>query len=227
MRPRAIWLLLCAGAACATPVPQPPPENLDVGKIVIPEAQPATTGVDIYGSPGAAPPNSLIRVTNLETTDPPSIILVNDDGSFHAGLSAELEDELRFQVRIGDDRKPPIDLVFLGGGFAFGERIDCFRVALETGFGTIPAGVESSTTVVLDNQCAVDAEVDSMFLRTKDPTFGVTAEPPAIVAAGTSELVDVTFAPGGAGEVEEVLLIGVTIDGQAVRYPVTLFGAGE
>src|SRR5262245_14243807 len=99
---RAIWMLLAVTAACtATPIPQPPPENLDVGKIRFPATSPTTNAVQFFGDPGAAPPNSIIRVTNLETTDPPSAIEVQDDGSFNATISADVDDELRFQVRLG------------------------------------------------------------------------------------------------------------------------------
>lgn len=228
MRLRATWLLLALSAACtATPIPLPPPENLDVGKIVFPESWPATTGIMFSGEPGAAPPNSIIRVTNLETMDPPAAIQVASDGSFEASLNAELDDELRFQVRVGDERKPPIDLVYIGGDFAPAERIDCFTASVELGFGSVANGSSADATIQFTNDCPADALISPVVFRTGDAAFTLGPETPTDIPANTSAGFVLTFTPAVAGDAEEVLLFGVEIDGESARYPVTLFGAGE
>lgn len=228
MRLRATWLLLALTAACtATPIPLPPPENLDVGKIVFPEAWPATNGIVFSGEPGAAPPNSVIRVTNLETMDPPAAIQVASDGSFEASIGAELDDELRFQVRIGDERKPPIDLVYIGGGFARGERIDCFTASIELGFGDVATGSSGDATIEIANTCPGDAQISPVVFRTGDAAFTLGPETPTDIPANSSAGFVITFTPATAGAADEILLLGVQIDGASARYPVTLFGSGQ
>ncbi len=230
MTPRATRFLLTAivGVGCnATPIPQPPPENLDVGKIAFPETWPTTNGVPFFGHPGAAPPHSVLRITNLDTADPPYVVEVAGDGSFSATISAEIDDELRFQVRLADERKTPIDLLYLGGAFEASARIACFSVALETDLGAVAPGDTSTATVTLENDCDADADVDTVTLRTLETTFAVVGAPPATVPAQSSVVLDVSFSPESVGETEEVLLITVQIDGEDARYPVTLFGAGD
>lgn len=226
MSRRAIWIPLCAAvASCvSTPIPQPPPDSLDIGKIVLPDTWPTTTALSFSGRPGAAPPNSRLRVTNLDTDVPPVEVDVAGDGSFQVTISFSLEDELRLQVRTVEERQPPIDVVLGDIGFEPAPRVDCFTAPLEVDLGAVSAGGTADAAIVLDNDCADDAQIDAAFFRTDDPSFVFVGAPPSSVPAGAEADLDTRFAPTAAGDAEEIVLVELVVDGSAVRYPVTLFG---
>jgi hypothetical protein len=221
----AALALLLAGCS-STPVPQPPPGDLDLAKVVVPDEQPATTGgLIIQGEPGAAPPGSVLRITNLDSADPPWSVPIDDDGSFSATIAADFVDELRFQIRIGEERLPPKDVVIAGGGFAEVPRIGCFPIDKELDLGTGPVGTELSNALTLQHGCSTDAAFELVFLRTNDPAFGIDV-PPTTLAPDVALDYGVTLTPE-AGEQEEILFLNITAEGQSARYPVTLFGTGQ
>ncbi len=226
LRAASIVLIGALGATgcTATPIPQPPPENLDVGKIAFPEVSPATDVVEFSGSPGAAPPNSMLRITNLETMDPPWLVQVADDGSFEASIIAGEGDELRFQVRDGADRKVPIDLVLSAAGFQPPERIDCFTVEPELVFASTATSVTG--TLGFANDCTEGAQVTVLAFRTADASFTLN-EPLMPIPEGGASGTMLTFMPTTPGEHEEVLLVSVNVGGVTARYPATLFGIGQ
>ncbi len=216
-------------AGCnATPIPQPPPENLDIGKIEfnVPEVTPASNEASFFGTPGAAPPNSRILVTNLDSTDPVMAIEVDEDGSFSASVPAMLEDELRFQVIVDGARLAPIDVRWTGT-FEEPFRIDCFEVPLQLAFGVVALEDSAQAPLTLNNACGSAATVSVAAFRTANTAFGGTATVPTDLAAATASNATVSFVPNAAGEIETVLLITATVDGDVARYPVTLFGTGE
>lgn len=228
VRPRlAVALALSLAGCSSTPIPQPPPaDDLDLAKVVVPDEQPATTGgIAFEGEPGAAPPNSVLRITNLDSADPPWSITVEDDGSFSATIAAELVDELRLQIRIGEERRPPKDVVVADGGFAEVPRLECLSIDEELDLGAGPAGGELSNAVTIRHDCTTDAQFGLVFLRTNDPAFGIDV-PPTTLAPGVGLDYGATLTPE-TGEQEEILLLHITADGQTARYPVTLFGFGE
>jgi hypothetical protein len=227
-RRHALWLGLVASAACATPIPQPPPaENVDIGKIGGPDVWPATSAVPLEGEPGAAPPNSTLRITNLDDDQAPVVVEVESDGSFQATISADNFDELRFQVRVGDERLEPVDAVLDNFVLTPGPRIDCFDSALELAMGNAPLGSSTSASLVLDNACNQMAQIDAVNFRSNPPTFALLGATPTSVSAMATESVAFELTPSASGEAETVVLITVTVDGEQARYPVSLYGSGN
>lgn len=222
----AAALALLLSGCSSTPVPQPPPGDLDLAKVVVPDQQPATSGgLTIDGQPGAAPPSSVLRITNLDSADPPWSIIIEDDGSFSATIAAEFVDELRFQIRVGEQRLPPRDVVIADGGFAEVPRIGCFPIDKELDLGTGPVDAVLSNALTLQHGCSTDAAFELVFLRTNDPSFGIDV-PPTTLAPGVALDFGATLTPE-PGEQEEILFLNITAEGQSARYPVTLFGTGQ
>ncbi|MEM6789085.1 MAG: hypothetical protein AAF928_11870 [Myxococcota bacterium] len=217
--------------ACATPIPQPPPDdNLDVGSIGLPETWPTSgDALPLRGDPGAAPPGSTLRLTNLDRADAPVVAVVADDGSFAASVPATREDVIRFQIITPDGARPePVD-VRVTSEFAFevAPTLSCFEVARQRDFGATGVGNFALDTFVLDNACSAPATVDQAAFRTGPAAFTFSGDFPPAVDAGEAASFDIVFGPTGIGPFEQIVLVTVTIDGDRIRYPVSVYGRGE
>ena len=84
-----IWLLTlsvlcalgCSGPRDATPLPEPPalsPDRIGIPKVMMV----ASTGIPLEGLAGAAPPNALVRVTNLDSSAAPVSVNAAANGAF-------------------------------------------------------------------------------------------------------------------------------------------------
>lgn len=217
----------------ATPLPEPPAETLDFGRIHGPEVSPTTTTIGIIGEPGAGPPGHVLRVTNLDRTDAPVDATIAEDGSFELALPGQQGDELRFHTRLGRDRALPVDVSWGSASILPAARIEC--VALEPlqqqDFGFAATSVPAvSQTLVLRNECPTSVEVTAVDFRRPSADFALGT--PAVVLplgiapddeAGWS----IEFAPTGVGDAEEILFIHLTVAEAQARYPITLYGDGE
>lgn len=233
--PALVALLASAIAwgCSATPLPEPPAEALDFARIHGPEVSPATNVIEIVGEPGAGPPGRVLRVTNLDRTDPPVDTPIADDGSFALSVAGGMWDELRFHTRYGRDRDEPVDLVWATGTPIPAARIPCVQpVPLQQrDFGFAPAGgAPVSGTVTLHNDCPTSVEVTGAGLRHTGSAFtiGTTEiEPPQGMAPGEEARLSIDFAPTAVGDAEAILLLQLRLDDEEARYPVTLYGDGE
>lgn len=217
----------------ATPLPEPPAETLDFGRIHGPEASPTTTVIGIVGEPGAGPPGHTLRVTNLDGTDPPVDTVIADDGSFEISVPGDQVDELRFHTRLGRDRAVPVDVSWGSQTVLPAARIAC--AALEPlqqqDFGFVDTGAApASRSFVLRNECPTSLEVTVVASRTTGSPFSLGAPEvvlPLGIAPNDTATWTVDFAPSDVGDAEEILFFHVTVGDEQARYPITLYGDGE
>ncbi len=221
----AALLLAASVVGCgprdATPMPEPP--SLDFGKVNQPgtvEVVSASTVVRISGEPEAAPPDSLLRVTNLDTSDPVAVVQVRSDGGFEVDLEVMGGQELRFQVIDDALRGAPQDAIFRDVPtihFEPSPRHDC--LTLDPGFDV--DATSGSAGVTLENGCSEPIDLASPRYRLGLAGFGLPSSVPLALAPGDQATlsVDVSAAPPS----EDVLFVDATLGGTTLRYPVTVY----
>jgi hypothetical protein len=179
-------------------------------------------GVPLEGAPGAAPANTLVVVTNLDSTDEPLVTTTRGDGSFSLTIPVGPGDELRFESVSSGRRSPPSDALFPeppGARLVAVSRFEC--LSLEPGFSLDLTG-ENGGSVVLRNRCDDAVEVDDPRFRTENADFALsTALPLEIAARGTATL-EFAHTPASGSASEVVVFIDVTLSGETLRYPITL-----
>ena len=232
MRTRRWWhaAILVASTGCAgTPQTDPPniqdPE-LDSGQIEV-EPPPRSFGAPpwvLVGSASAVtPPEALLHLTNLDSTDVPVAAQANADGSFRIEFGAELGDELRLQVRADGQRSEPLDFVLEAGGLVRSvPALDCWTTDPQFELELVGP---SSAPIELVNHCDQPLVLTGVRLRTTSSPFSVSAAP-SEVAAGRRASFTVSYAPTESSGSEEVLFIEVgapAVD----RRPITLMGAPQ
>ncbi len=214
-------LLVAWAAACtATPVPEPPgPQQPDFRGIGGPEIFPQTDQIEVRGDDGTVGPNQLVRVTNLDTTDPPVDVVADANGGFTVGVPGEQGDELRLQTIVDGERSEPLDVLF-DGLPSRGQREDCVTLTPPTFRDLADAG--PSTTIALRNDCGQDVTVDSVVIRRSAAQLQLNGDPTTgVLTDGGERAIDLDV---GTGSFEDVVLITVALqDGSTIRYPVTLY----
>ena len=231
---RAVLLSAAAGytlAACgpgvATPMPEPP--TLRLGRIGAPFATPVlgegspTGGRLIQGQPGSAPPDSLLRVTNLDRSDLPVVSNVRADGGFDLSIVVNDGDELRLDWSRGSESGAPQDARFVLDPqlfhFEASTRFACLKFAPELELDFTNGDAQA---LAVQNDCDFDVTIATPRTRLGLTDFTLqTSLPLAIPAGGQSELL-VLFTRTQSGVREDTLLVDVTGNAQLVRYPVTL-----
>jgi hypothetical protein len=227
----ALGVLLSCGCT-ATPLPEPPAATVDFSRIHSPEISPTTTRIDLVGDPGAGPPGKMLRVTNLDTGDPPVDVVIAGDGSFEISLPGEALDELRFHTRAGRERDLPADFVPGVGPVPDPARIDCILLAplQQQDFGFVSSGGTPAVhTITLRNECAAAVSVTAAYLRRASTAFAVGAGAPTLpLELGPAQNLSWTLelSPASPGDVEEIFFVELTAQGEAARYPITLYGDG-
>jgi hypothetical protein len=177
--------------------------------------------VTFEGAPGSTSNADLVRVTNLDSTEPVTVTSVRPDGSFTIAVPVASGNELRFQAVSDQARGEPIDVLYLDTGTLTPvQRPDC--VELDPGYELAFAG-PSSKPLGIHNTCTDAVVVSAPTTRLGLPDFSVSIVA-ATLASGDTLSATVTFAPAGAGEREDVLFLPIDVAAQTVRYPVTLFG---
>jgi hypothetical protein len=226
-------LAVVLGCGCtATPLPEPPAATVDFSRIHSPEISPTTTSIGLVGDPGAGPPGKTLRVTNLDTQDPPVDVVIAADGSFEISLPGEALDELRFHTRAGRERDLPADFVPGVGPVPDPARVDCLLLLplLQQDFGFVAsAGTAAVHTVTLRNECAVSVSVTAARLRRASAAFAIGAGAPSLpleLAPGQNLSWTLELVPVSPGDVEEIFFVELTAQGEPARYPVTLYGDG-
>lgn len=216
---------LGCGPGVATPVPEPPTLNLArVGRPSIDEvAQPSTNGTDIHGAPGAAPGGALLRITNLDSADPASVVNVKSDGSFDATIVVTDGQELRFDWSRGDESGPPEDARFVVQVPSFrlepSTRLTCLQ--LTPGF-VVDFAQTTQQTLTLANHCSGNVSLAAPRFRVGLVDFTLQTPLPIDVAPGEQASLELGFERAQASAREDTLFFDVESDGSTVRYPITL-----
>jgi hypothetical protein len=210
----------CSTPGVATPLPEPP--SLDARKITAPEVTPVTapSPVEIVGAVGAATARAVVRATNLDTTDPAVTTTADDNGAFHITIMASGGNELRVQAIAGNERSAPLDLTYTAGRIAPSVRSAC--VALSPGF-ELDFSSSGPVRLTFTNSCADAITLANPRLRLGLTDFQLTTALPLSIGTGASSPLDVTYARTDAGDREDVLFVTITVAGQDLRYPITLF----
>lgn len=235
--PRLAWrvaqvLTVSAGlgsASCepgvATPVPEPP--TLNLGRVGPPAtevvAHPAN-GTHLNGSSGAAPSGAIVRVTNLDGTDPPSTVNVQPDGSFDVVINVTNGQELRFDWQRGTERGAPQDAHFVTTPLPYhlepSLRFDCVR--LSPGF-SVDFAQTMTQTLAVANDCTSSVTLETPRARLGLVDFALETALPIDVPSGGTTTLELAFNRAQTAAREDTLFFDIVRDGTAIRYPITLF----
>ena len=180
-------------------------------------------GVVFTGGPGAAPAQSQVIVTNLDSTLAPLATTTGSDGSFIVNIPMELSDELRFEAITSSGRTPPSDGRISdtpGAALRSGRRHGC--LSLEPGFSLDLTG-ENTGAVTLRNDCGDALSLENPRFRTEGSDFTLLTELPLEIAPGGSSTLEFAHVPAGGSASEVVLFVDVTLSGETLRYPITLY----
>jgi hypothetical protein len=220
---RSLLALVVAGfvlasSGCAvSPQPSPPGSSLEVALVtpgLTPEA--AFEGVVFRGAPGAVTPAvGVVVITNLDTSDAPSLAPVSADGSFEVAVSGSLSDVYRLQVKAGSQRSEPRDLRVDGTSFALAVPAldDCFFIDPTTWLALDGAG--DARSLVLENACAEPVGFLAPRLRRGLAGFGLTPTSSFVLAPGASTTITIR-SNGPGSESEDVLLLEADLTTRAI-----------
>jgi hypothetical protein len=210
-----------------------PPSLVDLSHVGPPYAEvvSAQTGPQprtIEGSAGAVPANAVVRVTNLDGTDPAYATTARDDGNFDLALLVAFGNELRFEWVLGQEHSThPVDAFFAhapGDNVKFqlepSPRFDCLHLtpAYVLDFG---AAASATLPVTVQNTCTGDVTLDAPVLRRGAQGFQ-TAFAAQTIAPSSSAMLSASYTRTSAGAAEDTLLFNATNAGTTIRYPVTL-----
>lgn len=217
---------LACGPGGASPIPQPPIMAVPIDAVttvppkVGPGGRPELPAISVQA--GALPINAQLSVTNLDNTEPPTIASAEADGSFVLPLDFNPGDELRLEVLRGDERSLPTDL-FVNDLFELAAplRLDCVEV--DPQLSAQLSSDQPAGSLAISNHCAVDLLLDNGRLRSGLPDFSLQTSLPLTVPAGETGTLEVSLSPQSTAPVADVLFVDVTADGDAVRYPITLW----
>jgi len=224
----AVCTLTACGPGVATPMPEPPTFNF--ARIGPPETEPVTQpastpdgGRHIYGLSGAAPPGSLVRVTNLDRVDPTVVSSVKPDGGFDLNIVVNPGDELRFAWSSGPEQGAPQDARFIQDSSSFhfepAARFGCLQftpgLALDFAGGT-------PQSLRLQNDCGFAVSLATPRTRLGLDDFVLQTALPLVIPAGGATELSISFARAQAGSREDTLFFDVTANADVIRYAVTL-----
>lgn len=226
-----VALLAFAGACGISPQPEPP--NFGAEVWIYPNMILVDDVIIIEGRPGAAsPPGALITAFNLNNTEPATTAVVAANGSFALQLVGTTTDTYRVQIRDGELRGLPLDLIPNGEGTEATPVVralaECLIVepGLDLNFVDTPLLASSGSTISLLNDCATPFQLaPPPQLRSPDTTSFVVSVAPGmetLPAGGRSDIL-VRFEPEVPGDVEEILFITLTSTGSE-RIPISLHG---
>jgi hypothetical protein len=175
---------------------------------------------------GNVPSGSVVRVTNLDTTDPVVAGARIAQGGFDVELIVTDGQELRFEWVNAGEHSAPADAIVsradpMSQTFALSAapRFDCLK--LSPGFA-LDFGTTAQATLSLQNGCSQAVSVSNPRTRLGLADFAVSTTLPIDVAAGSSTELTVDFTRSAQGPREDVLFVDVTSAGSTIRYPITL-----
>ncbi len=180
-------------------------------------------GMVFEGEPGAAPAQSSVIVTNLDSTLAPISTTARNDGSFIVNVPMALSDELRFEAVTSLGRTPPSDgriSDIPDATLRPGRRHAC--LSLEPGFSLDLTG-KNTENLVFRNQCDAPIELVDPRFRTDGSDFTLVTPLPAEIPAGQTTTLELAHVPASGSASEVVLFVDVTLSGVTLRYPITLY----
>jgi hypothetical protein len=226
-----VWLLASAcGPGVATPMPEPP-TVFDLSGFMDP--LPATTKnpldsrvLVLQTGRGNVPPGAIVRVTNLDTTDPIVAGPGTAQGGFEVDLIVSDGQELRFEWVNGAEHSAPADAIIsrsdpLGQSFRLTPSARFACLVLTPGFA-LDFSDTAHATLGIENGCDDAVRLSNPRPRLTLADFALPATLPADIPAGESTQIEVDFTRGAAGLREDVLFLDVTLTDTTIRYPITL-----
>jgi len=179
--------------------------------------------VQVVGAPGAAvPAGAIVRVYNLDSTEPPANATSNADGSFKLEVLGSYGDELRLQLLTDTDRRTPVDFVIPD----FGHPTPSVRPLADCLLITPSTQMDASRVSALhvENRCAEQVQIQAPRVRRDVPGLQVQAgsDWPAIVPPSTSIDVPIVFHP--STDVDEEIVFIEAATPQVDRRPITVYG---
>ncbi|MDI1451058.1 hypothetical protein [Polyangium sp. 6x1] len=223
---RLLAASLALGACIVSPQPTPPGEPTLLADLISPGGpMDMSETVRFVGEPGAVtPPEGDVVVTDLDTTELPTVLPVAADGSFDITVPGAATHEFRVEiVGPGGGRSKPVDLVLNAAATAFepGPRplADCLLLdpALSVSFD----GAGDTKNIVVRNECADELSFLAPRLRRGAAAFGFLPTEPFLLAPGGETTVTVD-ASAQANERVDVLFLETT-GAVRDRRPLTLF----
>jgi len=218
------WLFPLLTSCVVSPQPSPPLPELD------------GDGIDVFGlgtedfqelltfeaEPGTVKPaEGFVIVTNLDRDDAPSAVVVRDDGSFSVALPGFPGDTIRFQVKQGDARSEPIDLLVDPSALFSTVAEDAPEcLVIDPARFVALDGSGDARSIVIDNQCETSATFAAPQLRRGQGPFTFTPTSSMQIAPGARTIITVR-ATGTASESEDVLFLEL-IEPEATRRAITL-----
>jgi hypothetical protein len=164
-----------------------------------------------------------VIVTNLDSSLAPLATTTRSDGSFIVNIPMDLSDELRFEAITSSGRTPPSDgriSDIPGAALRSGRRHSCLSV--EPGFSLDLTG-QNTGDVALRNECGDAISLDNARFRTEGSDFTLITEFPVEIPPGESATLELAHVPAGGSASEVVLFVDVTLSGETLRYPITLY----
>lgn len=221
----ATLLALLTASCVVSPQPIPPADEPDLDGdgigVVDTSAEDVQSFISFEAAAGTVDPaEGDVIVTNLETSDAPSIVSVASDGSFSVSLAGAPTDVVRFQVKQAV-RSQPVDV-----------RIDATAQAVEvvedtpSCFVIEPAryaplgGAGDTLSLVLRNDCETNVRIDTPRLRRGQASFTFSPTDSLDIQPGGVSFITVQR-ESSDGEVEDVLLLDV-IEPEPTRRAITL-----
>lgn len=226
--PAALLALgLFAFVGCVvSPQPSPPIDepSFDADGLGITETatEDSLTMISFVAAPGTVDPaEGVVVVTNLETSDAPSIATVSDDGSFSIALNGLPTDVVRFQVKQGNVRSQPVDIAIdaTAQGFDVIDGAPACLVVDPAKFVAL-SGQDDARSIILRNQCDSVVRIQPPRLRRGQGAFTFAPTGQLSIDPGAVSFVTVRV-EGSAGETEDVLFLDV-IEPEVSRRAITL-----
>jgi len=211
------WLIGVFGVLGCEGSPQPDPPNFDVSQVrIVPKT---SSSYPLFGLAGTiSPPEGDVWLWDLDEASAPTVAPVQGDGSFGPIQIRPATTELRIQLRSGEMRSSPLDVVVVGDRLGLASRAlsDCLSIPLEVAIGGTHADI------VVDNRCADMITIDALTLRQGVAALRVSGPAaPFSVAANSSQSVGVELDPGVPPPHEDILFVHVSAP-VVDRHPVTV-----
>ena len=216
-----------SGASCgpgvATPMPEPP--TLNLSSVGPPELVSAPEGDSrhIAGKRGTAPPGAVLRVTNLDQQNPPSVVNVRPDGSFDVIIGVSSGEELRFDWALGGEQGAPQDARVIDDATSFhlepAARFACVKLMPGS---SLDFAAGATQRFIVRNDCSSTVSLSAPRTRLGSPDFALNTALPLTVPSAESASLDLSFTRAQSGAREDTLFIDLANDGTTIRYPITL-----
>jgi hypothetical protein len=220
LRCLALSALMGLGVGCiVSPQPSPPfTVELTGDRISL------TPGVELVGNvigfraaPGTVDPaEGQVVVTNLDSTDTPSIANVKSDGSFEVAVLGQPGQRFRFQAKASGARSEPFDIAVDSTGTVASELAEtspCLTIAPQK-WAELD-GVGDARSLVIKNTCGAPVSIDPPQLRRG--RAGFTFSPTTAIDLADGETATITVVAGSASELEDVLFLDVSSPAPELR----------